>query len=275
MNVNNLAVSDPNFSVVVPGRCVAKCKLCFWQYEPAGEDYIDVLCKTMEQLPGQFNQLSLTGGEPTSSPFFVRVLNSINRGQFKKVVLTTNGYHLDIRYHINNMVGVVDHVNVSRHDVSDIDNWRVFNVLTDNRRSATHVIPDTETLKYSVNNMHNVGINVNLNCVLCQPSWTHKDAQLFIDYARMIGADSVCFRVPHGTINPTDIESYFVKQYGILGEYSCPVCRTVSQSVDGFPVLWKSSVSEPSKDLGSIYELIFHPDGSLTADWGKSITVDM
>ena len=39
-------------------------------------------------------------------------------------------------------------------------------------------------------------------------------------------------------------------------------------------VSWKSSSSEPSKELGELYEAVIHPDGRVTQDWEGKIPMN-
>ena len=44
--------------------------------------------------------------------------------------------------------------------------------------------------------------------------------------------------------------------------------------VSGIPVIFKASFVEPSKTIGAVYELIYHPSGKLTSDWSGENEVD-
>jgi molybdenum cofactor biosynthesis enzyme MoaA len=213
----------------------------------------------MYNLPPQYCQLSYTGGEPTNSIYFQRLLNIVNRGIFKKVVLTTNGYRLS--QFLDDLIGSVDHLNISRHHYDDEVNYSVFN---------TKSVPDKTDLKRLISEVQNRGIDVTLNCVLCYDFNIEK----YLSFARNVGANAVSFRKPHGNLDPTEMETVSIEKYGMISESKCPVCRTAYQKIHGFPVSWKASVSEPSKDLNSIYEVIYHPNGKLTADWDGKILVE-
>ena len=80
----------------------------------------------LDGLPDCFDQLSLTGGEPTLSPYFLEVLDVVRsrRNKYKKVVLTTNGQKiLDFKKEIKQ---TVDHINLSRHHWTEKKNAEVF-----------------------------------------------------------------------------------------------------------------------------------------------------
>lgn len=268
--------NNPNFSIVVPGGCNALCPFCF--YEPpkteikSGE-WLAKLKESLTKLPDNFQQISITGGEPTKSAFFwplIDLLASFKRKNINKVVLTTNGQYLWDRIedpvNAESFAEVIDHVNISRHAPTFEENVKIF--------GNTKCIPDDAKLQKICLTLNTMGIDVTLNCVL--ESWvkTRDQAARFIVWARGIGASAVCFRKPHGTLMPTSVEKSF-SAFKSVGEGECPVCRTKSQIIGGMTVTWKASKKEPSKDLKSIYELIFHDDGKLTADWSKEIPVKL
>lgn len=264
MHISQIINTSPNLSIVAPGGCNASCDFCFWTVGKTDPDYIKNLKTVLSKLPDDFQQLSITGGEPTISPYLVQILNSINREKFKKVVLTTNGFRL--RDYIKNLKGIVDYINISRHCIEDVQNESIF---------KTSGLPTTKDLKSLIKHIHKVGIDVTLNCVTGDTFKSLRNFENFVTYARKLGADSVCFRKPHGTLDYTEFEVEAIEKYGLTGDSRCPVCRSHITFIDQYPVLWKGSVSEPSEVLGSIFELIYNPDGLLTADWQKKILVNL
>ena len=55
----------------------------------------------------------------------------------------------------------------------------------------------------------------------------------------------------------------------------CPVCRNRMQLINGMPVTWKDSLEEPSKELGTIYELVYNENGILTKDWEGNLPINV
>jgi hypothetical protein len=267
MNIND----NPNFSIVLPGECNAACSFCFWEQKksPIKKIYLDKLAKTLDILPNKFKSCSITGGEPTISPYFLDVL-PILRERFNKIVLSTNGNKLlDIlrdgekgKIIYNN----IDHINISRHAIDQKENDNIFstNTLTDSQIIQTNKM------------LMSIGIDITLNCVHdeeIKSSFIYD----FCDYAfRTLGISHVCFRQQHGNLKNADGVIDFCDGK-IKEEYSCPVCRTISteweyspdpfQNSERHKVSFKTSVIEPSKELKSIYELIFNQDCKLTSDW--------
>lgn len=261
LSESNTTVNNPNFSIVVPGGCNGRCDFCFWQKTKPCGNYINKLTETLNNLPSQFYQISLTGGEPTISPYLKPILESINKRDFTKVVLTTNGSKLlEV---IPLLEGKVDHINISRHHFEEDLNNGVFKSKMISNRQLKHVVSE----------LNKVGIDVTLSAVLNENLRSKRDIEEYINFAKKMGATQVFFRKPHGTLEPTKVEKAFESYKGY--ETSCPVCRTKNQLIEGMRVSWKTSLEEPSSNMTKIYELIFHEDGSLTKDWEGKLKVDV
>lgn len=248
---------DPNFSLVTPGPCNAKCGFCFWKETPITNDYFFKLDAVMSGLvlPKECNQVSITGGEPTASKYLRPILNRINKDIFKKVVLTSNGFRL--LENLDHMVGTVDYLNISRHHFDDAENRKVF---------GTNGVPSKDKLKEIVKTAKDYGIDTTLNCVTTKIE-TPWNVAAYIKFAKEIGVDHVCFRKPHGSLDYTTTEKFFLDKYPVFGTSKCPVCRKEEQTLYGQHVLWRGGSLEPSNDLNGIYEFIMQQDGRITVDW--------
>ena len=198
-----------------------------------------------------------------------------------KVVLTTNGgvypgsTLMDEKY--GHLIPV-DHINISRHHYNEEMNKSIFN--------SSDIITNAY-LKASCTAMNKIGKDVTLS-VFFTDDMSSRDAILkYIRFAKETGASAVTFRKPHGSLNPSGVE-LLLNDYKEARIDACLVCRSKMQVIEGMRVFWKCSVSNPSTYLkeialthnsmndpsqkanmpeGIIYELIFHPDGSLSADW--------
>jgi molybdenum cofactor biosynthesis enzyme MoaA len=260
-----LTRKNPNFSLVVPGPCNAKCNFCFWKHEKLPNDYMEKLENVMygNVLPDYCQQISLTGGEPTASPYLKTILNKVNKNKFKKVVLTSNGFKLN--EHAINMVGIVDHLNISRHHFDDTINNSVF---------KTNTIPSKDSLKETVSFIRDMKIDITLNCVTSHIT-SVKEIEQYIEFAKEIQADHVSFRKPHGNIDATELENHFFKNYEILNEDKCPVCRMTEQIINDVHVVWRAGNLEPSKDTNGVYEFIMQQNGNITSDWDGKNRLDI
>lgn len=117
-----LMVNNPNISLIMPVGCNAKCSFCYWKKSDGITiDRFKFICDT---LPIIFEQISITGGEPTLDSNLIEYLK-IARKRFKKIVLNTNGFKL-MKEHFK----YVDHVNISRHHYDDLINNNIFQTIT-------------------------------------------------------------------------------------------------------------------------------------------------
>jgi len=290
-------IADPNFSIILPGPCNANCAFCFWKRDENENaeisNYMLKLDALLSKLPKQFTQVSLTGGEPTISKHLPSVLNVLrdHRKQFNKVVLTTNlvrpiTLRKDerIQEFVRQFSGVVDYVNVSIHHNVTETNKKILRVKDGN------ITPDTEMLKKFINKMNIIGIPVNANCVLTNnlvhdwlegaARWIFLKSSIddYITEIKRLGFSSISFRKPHtkdSGLEPHPAEVAFQNRKVVM-ESKCPVCVAKTQIIDGMYVTWKRSVAEPSDSMPDlIYELVYHPDETLAADWSKNIIVEV
>lgn len=263
-----------NFSIVTPGGCSAACDFCTDPFNDKwNKDYIknltDVVIK-QDSISSVFNQVSVTGGEPTQSPEFEAICSLLlldkrfgAASKFKKRVLTTNGWKL--LTHLDMIGKTFDHVNISRHGIGDEENFKVF---------KTKNIATDEIIKQSTKILCKYGVDVNFNHVYS------KDSKLTLDYisdyilyAKSLGITKVTFRYDQ---NEDDMNISYLEQLVIDDGYlqveagGCPVCREACYLIDGMYVTFKNSCAEPTDHLNDeLYELIFHVDGKLYKDWGK------
>lgn len=254
-------ISNPNFSIVLPGKCNGNCSFCFWNESSACNNYIQNLTETMKNLPEQFFQLSLTGGEPTLSPYFSDILENIDTEKWTHTVLTTNGTNL--KRYIPELKGKIQHVNISRHHYDDGINESVFNSKS---------VPSGIFLKKLVKELNEIGIDVTYSAVITEHLDNKEEIKKFIKFAKSHGVNQVFFRKQHGTLDPSEAEKAF--EHLDKSHHNCPVCRNTTQYINETKVVWKASLEEPSKELGMIYELVYNQDGVLTSDWEKELIVE-
>lgn len=263
-------ILNPNLSITLARKCNAKCSFCFADYSklkdvPKYDDYFISLVKTLSKLPDNFEKISLTGAEPTLSPYFDIVLDtlSIYRKKYKFVVLSTNGTGLKKFSFIKKMAGIVDAVNISRHHYDDEENYNVF---------KTRTIPSTIELKKIVINCKSCNISPSLSIVITKDT-TKEFLDKFFEYAKSIGISDV--RVRHIQEQNCDVERHGVEllfDEKILDESRCPVCRHTFQKIQDMNITWVASTLEPSQDWDVIYEAIFQQNADLTIDWcGETI----
>ena len=270
------ANNNPNLTVLLPGKCNAKCDFCFWNRDFGKDKVTGFVAKAMkhiERMPSRFRTLSISGGEPTLSPAFIPFLKALTQyqratGRFERVVLTTNGVKLESL--LVAVAQVVNHINISRHHFDDEKNQEVF---------GTSSVPSSGDLKILLSKVKLTGMDVTFNCVISDdrkfsPKKLYERitfCENYIKWASKLGAVAVSFRKEASTVKPTIAERHFRRDYGLVSEDSCPVCRGAVQDVKGFEVRWKGSVAEPSIKMNAIYEAIIHADGKLYLDWSRQM----
>ena len=256
-----MSYGDPNFTILTSGGCNAHCGFCTDSFNrKAHPDYM----KNMEHVlfnmvPAHFDQISISGGEPTLSPNLGQILGLIKlSNKFRKVVLTTNGARLVERMEL--IARGINHLNVSRHAIGYEANTKVF--------GTKGIITDEELVTVNAY-MNERGIDVNFNHVYDDNNYLTVDyVARYIVYAKAMGATSVSFRYDQNKNNLK--ETYLEKMYSRyvrVNEGTCPVCRNHTVLINGMPVVFKASYAEPSKAIDDVYELIYGIDGRLTTDW--------
>ena len=183
--MRDFIIDDPNFSIIMPGGCNASCYFCFYKYQPKTEmkkeQWFEKLQKTINKLPIKFQQVSITGGEPTLNIENLTRTVNILRSRFKKIVLSTNGFNLSkLDKIVNNHL--VDYINISRHFPSWIDNVDIF--------KTNKGVKTTHELRLFIEKTHKYGIPVTINCVVTPKLKINS----MIDYCHDIGAYAVKFR---------------------------------------------------------------------------------
>ena len=263
---SDLFYNNPNLSIVIPGPCQAKCDFCFWYQKPTDPMWLAKLAYVLDTLPDCFEQVSVTGGEPTLSPkYLMPVLDLLEarRGKYKKVVMTTNGIFLDKC--IERVNQVVDHVNISRHHWLQDENVKVF---------GTTQVPDDEKLAEYAKALKE---KLTFNCVIKDMSIP--DMYTYLNYAQKMGVQHISFRQEHGSLESVAIEKHLEENQKKTGVGGCPVCRSSFFDVETgngiMDVNVKYSVLEPKDVIDGIYELVFHSDGKLTADWEANVVIDL
>lgn len=251
----------PNLTLVLPGPCNASCSFCTWKRESDESGFLDAFYKLVYHLPPEFTQISISGGEPTLSPVLPDVLAGIEilkaQGRITKAVLTTNGSNLSAAMGL--LSPAINHVNISRHHYSGDANSDVF---------KCKIPTDIQGI---VGYLECKAIDVNLNCVL----YADKDENFMYDYlsfARIAHIRSVTFRNTYNNYKEGRILKYLRSHYKPVSVSSCPVCRTEEYLVQGVKVRCHLSDEEPTNNINlndELYELILHPDGTLSKDWSK------
>ena len=259
-----------NFSIITTGGCSSSCSFCTdpFNVRPS-PNYLRNLSEVIfskERLPSIFNQVSVTGGEPTQSPDFQQICLLLmsdkmrEHPQFKKRILTTNGWKLG--KYIDIVGDVFHHINISRHGIGDDENFKVFggkNIATD------------EEIKEYCSVLSKKGVDVNFNHVY-STNLGMEYVKEYIRYAKSLNVTKVTFRFDQNTnqMEMSELEQEVAEEYTQVESGGCPVCREACYLIDGMYVTFKNSCAEPTQELGGeLYEIIYHVDGNLYKDWSK------
>jgi MoaA/NifB/PqqE/SkfB family radical SAM enzyme len=263
MQLAKKVTDGANFSIVLPSDCNAACEFCVWKLSASVSPmYVQQLVWHLQQLGDTVTQISITGGEPTMSPLFFDVIDALRENFRGKVVLTTNGTSIFGKFH--HIKGVVNHVNLSRHAVDEVENQNIF---------KSSQVPTSEGIRRLSENLNFHGIDLTLNRVISPDYDDFEDFSEFVDFAKRVGASSVVFRKNYksGSLEPVPFQADFKNNAKVK---KCPVCETHSYLFRGLPVHFKMAVEEPSDELDYIYEFVYHPDGRLCEDWAGKKEVE-
>lgn len=265
-----MKLKNPNLSIILPGKCNAKCPFCCWKFKKSNPklfSYRDCVQDIFEALPDNFNQISILGGEPMLSPYLSTILDTLSERRndiFTKIVLTTNGTNLLKELEEDSIdFSVVNHVNISRHHYDEVINRSMF---------GTQSIPMIRELRVANSLLNKKGIDVNLNCVLYN-DLEERFILRYINFAKYVGASSVCFKKLEGDdLMPTKSERIF-SLYKTIGKGSCPTCRSKTQLIDGMRVTWQAALADKSK--APVQDLVIGQDGKLSSDWEGKCKIDV
>ena len=82
-----------DLSLITTYRCDSRCSMCYIWKNPTHPDY-EIDLKTIEKLPGNFDFLNITGGEPTLRKDLMEICDLLYP-KTKKLEISTNGLHAD------------------------------------------------------------------------------------------------------------------------------------------------------------------------------------
>lgn len=254
--------NQPNFTVVLPVGCNAKCSFCFWHKRKLGDNYFENLENSISKLPPYFSQVSISGGEPTmlSEENFVKLLK-ILRSNFDKIVLNTNGFKLKELLRNNYIRNNIDYINLSRHSIVDAENEKIF---------KTNNIPTTSDI-IEINKLK----KVRLNCVF----ENDVNYETWFNYVYMTGSEGVAFRrlADKGVNKKSKLEKRLDKDNRLTTQSKdkCKVCYGANYTHKDYKninIVVRYSVDEPKdymkKDV--IFELISDGVGEIHYKWNNN-----
>ena len=253
--------------------CNAKCKFCVEQNSKCAENakhYIEQVDNMLAEMEreGILFSVSLTGGEPLLFKEFSSLCDVLKKHNIKFLTMNTNGTYL--KSHLEEIDGLFDFIDISRHSISDIRNNEIFG-------TEVPTIKDLKDIKNALKNT-----KVRIQCVMYDVK-TVDELLEFVDTFRF--ADDISFRrlmkLP---------EKYGVKYeteddlYNQILEYVFNNFKLVEQTIQDYYVyeIWNydgiditfsysnmnmlNSV-ESTEDDRVCREFIIHPNGVISGSW--------
>lgn len=255
-----------NIHIELPGGCSGKCSFCIAENaKMETQNYTDALKQLIEGFaknPIHNQSISITGREPTESPYILDLLRLIreHKDKFSRVVMTTNGSQLNSIANQINLSECIDHINISRHHYRKSKRNKIFGInsefITDDEIKRLMIRADFPESVTFVATMDKKRVN--------NPFFVYK----FVNYCKKMGVK--CHFRRDYNLSPWFtwwLAHWFVEEYQEEAEeQSCPVCRRIYHKINGVDVTWILGATRPEEIIES-YDLIFKPDGLLYYDW--------
>lgn len=294
-----------NLNIFINKYCNADCKFCIAQmryqnahamYKDHGiQDYYEYLTRLDNVLKTirKYNpSISITGGEPTMSPILTEVLKLVDKYNFRKRTITTNGSGLfkiqDGDFIINNLIKYNwDHLNISRVSYNDILNKKIMRFNEEKSYCSIDMLKHILTI---ANN--STKLKHRISCLLLKESINSVPEMInYIDFFQKIGANNFIFRelmdydesainkekIDYCNLNKIrlndiwhDFEKYpdFIPYLNILGYYYyVEIYKYHGLTVASESANLVQQTLEKNNNPDVIYEMVFHDNGNLNASW--------
>lgn len=294
-----------NFSIFVDDYCNADCGFCVAQlrYENKGQLYKRIkinddveYLKRLEEILIKVRPLnpsvSLTGGEPTKSSKLIPILKLLEKYNFRKRTITSNGSGLFdivegkpviqylIDYHIT-------HLNISRAHYKENINKKIMKFKTNENYTSNELIEKIS------NYLKGKSPHIRMSCLLLKNGINSiEEMKKYMDYYINKGIDNFIFRelMDYDKNNMCNVEkmnycrnnkiklnniwsvidndSLFKFKLNLLGYYyyveiyDYKTATMASESAN----LIKLEL-EKNKHRDNVYEMVFHPNGNLNGSW--------
>lgn len=293
-----------NFSIFIDDYCNADCKFCVAQlrYQHKQELYqkehiknSDEYLRRLEYILNLVRPLnpsiSITGGEPTLSPILTDVLKIVDKLNFRKRTITTNGSGLlkiqnnDII--LNQLIKYNwNHLNISRASYNDKLNKSIMRYNTEKEYCTVKMLKEILNISNKSNLKHRI------SCLLLKESINSVDEiKNYIDFYSSLGADNFIFRelmdydktavniekIKYCTENKiklndiwNDFKKYpeFEPYLNILGYYYyVEIYKYKNMTVASESANLNQQYIEKDKNPNIVYEMIFHNNGNLCGSW--------
>lgn len=297
------AYSNVNLSIFLDDYCNADCRFCVAQlrFENKGmmykkekissdEEYFRRLDYVLNYLKPLNPSVSITGGEPSKNHRLPEVLRLINKYNYRKRTITTNGSGL-----LDNMDGktviqhIIDnkfqHLNISKAHYDEDVNKSIMRYETG---YCSNEMLET-IIAYSKANH----LRPRMSCILLKSGISSLDEMIqYMEFYQRMGLDNVIFRElmdydKESMSNPDkmqycidnkvylndiwkaiDNDSRFTPIRNLLGYYyyvEIYKYQNIDMCSEGANLV--KLYDEKEKHFDVVYEMVFHPNGNLNGSW--------
>ena len=290
-----------NFSIFIDDYCNADCKFCVAQlryehrhliYKKEKLDYDDYMRQleiVLKEIRPLNPSISITGGEPTMSPKLLDVLKMVDKYNYRKRCITTNGSHL---LDVVNGKTILEHLikynwahlNISRVSEDEDINKKVMRYNSEEGYCSNEMLKDILSISNKTNLAHRI------SCLLIKNVVDSVDKiKNYIDFYSQIGANNFIFRqlmnYSKDAINKEKIDycdkhnvelneiwesmnNEFEPYLNILGYYYyVEIYKYRGLTVASESADLNQQYKEFAKKPNVIYEMVYHPNGNLCGSW--------
>lgn len=292
-----------NFSIFTDDYCNADCKFCVAQlrYENqhmayhkeklSDDDYLKRLDEVLKYIRPLNPSISITGGEPTLSKKLVPILELVNKYNFRKRTITTNGSQLFAKVDGTPIIEHLiknhwDHLNISRTSTDDKLNQQIM------RFRCNEGYCNNGMLKEILDTLKDTNLKHRISCLLLKESVNSVEKiRDYVDFYTKLGANNFIFRelmdydetainkekmdyCKANKIRLNNIWEDFEKfpelepYMNILGYYYyVEIYKYHGATVASESANLNQQAIEVAKNPNQIYEMVYHPNGNLCASW--------
>ena len=275
--------TDPwlwHFHIKITDMCNAKCNFCVeqnCQREENPEKALNNIDKMLNEMQKNkcLYSVSVTGGEPTITPFFKQLCDILSKYNIGFLTMNTNGYGLD--KYSKEIDGLFDFVNISRHSSINSENDAIF-------KTKVYTIEELKNIKKKYKNT-----KFRIQCVIGNKIKTIQDIFNFIQAYDF--ADDFSFRRlmqvnEEFHLNYTvDNDEYFnilnyafnnwiFKEQTIQDYYVYEIYNYNHKDIT-FSYSDMKMVREVEKEENDniFREFICHPNGTISGSWKKDCKI--
>ena len=186
--LGNLKVSSGfNIYIDITAACNAQCPFCIAPVigrrdGPGFWDGVDFALRLAHHTDGT---IQIVGGEPTISKRLSAFLDRVKSQNVRRIVLNTNGAHLEQENLVLMKKSGITHINISRHHFDEVKNQSIM------IQKPPFL---NEALAKTIGKIIRLGIDIRLNCNLISGEIdTLEEMNKFMDWGMLFGCKTYSF----------------------------------------------------------------------------------